>query len=69
MQEAGLTAQWAAFIDMGTSKAGLAEAVKLPYKVKGEIMASELGNQAYVFKRPMGVMYVVLSPVLNYGRR
>jgi len=61
VQESGLTEQWGTFVDVGVSKGILASAAHLPYEVKGEIIPSDLGNTAYVFKRPMGVIFV-MSP-------
>lgn len=48
-------------MDVGVSQRYLAQAVDLPYKAKGEILPSDLGNDAFVFKRPMGVMCVFVN--------
>ena len=56
VEEAGLTAQWGAFIDATVSKMALVTAGEMPYKIKGEVLPSDLGNQAFVIKKPMGVM-------------
>lgn len=56
VEEVGLTAQWGAFIDATVSKMALVTAGEMPYKIKGEVLPSDLGNQAFVIKKPMGVM-------------
>ncbi|THH27728.1 hypothetical protein EUX98_g6451 [Antrodiella citrinella] len=61
IEEPGLSEQWGTVIDVGVSQGLLASAADLAYQVKGEILPSNLGNEAYVFKRPMGVIFV-MSP-------
>ena len=58
IQEAGISEYFAGFVDVAVSKIFFTQAAALPYKVKGEILPSDLGNQAFVYKQPMGVMSV-----------
>lgn len=64
IQEAGISEYFAGFVDVAVSKIFLMQAATLPYKVKGEILSSDLGNQAFVYKQPMGVMSVRLLAFL-----
>lgn len=57
VQETGATPIWAALSNL-LSQSYMMSWVDAPYQVKGEICPSDNGNQVFVKKRPMGVMWV-----------
>lgn len=60
VEETGSVPLWADISNVSLASAYLSAGLEMPYQVKGEILPSDYpGNQVFIKKRPMGVMYVV----------
>ncbi|TCD70618.1 hypothetical protein EIP91_002648 [Steccherinum ochraceum] len=58
--EAGMAGYWASLVDVKATKELLVQSATLPYEVAGDVLPSDMGSDAFAYKRPMGVILFII---------
>lgn len=64
--EARMAEYWASLADVKATKEFLMQSATLPYEVAGDVLPSDMGSDAFAYKRPMGVMSVLRSSMFEF---